>query len=139
MDTKRKVSLLLIILCFVAILTVAYALDKYKQHREEPIYPKKDYTEQIQMLNDTIQGLKKDIENYKSEIERIDLERSNIKKELTKILRDNEKIDTELADGDLDYNIEFLTRYLSEKGTDWERHGSSHNGTTTDSGKQVTE
>lgn len=120
MNTKRKVNLLLIILGFVAILMVAYALDKYQQHREEPIYPKKDYTEQIQMLNDTIQGLKKDIENYKSEIERIDLERENIKKELTKILRDNEKIDTELADGDLDYNIEFLTRYLSEKGSDWE-------------------
>lgn len=118
MGTKRKVNLLLIILCFVAILTVAYALDKYKQHREEPIYPKKDYTEQIQMLNDTIQGLKKDIGNYKSEIERIDLERSNIKKELTKILQDNEKIDTELADGDIDYNVEFLTRYLSKKGDD---------------------
>ena len=138
MNTKRKVNLFLIILGFVAILMVAYALDKYKQHREEPIYPKKDYTEQIQMLNDTIQGLKKDIENYKSEIERIDLERSNIKKELTKILRDNEKIDTELADGDLDYNIEFLTKYLSEKGTDWERHGSSHNKAAINSSEQVT-
>lgn len=130
MDTKRKVNLFLIILGFVAILVIAYALDKYKQHREEPIYPKKDYTEQIQLLNDTIQGLKKDIEIYKSEIERIDLERANIKKELTKILQDNEKIDTELANGDLDYNIEFLTKYLSEKGTDWERHNSSHNTAT---------
>ena len=139
MDTKRKVNLFLIILGFVAILMVAYALDKYKQHREEPIYPKKDYTEQIQMLNDTIQVLKKDIENYKAEIELIYLERVNIKKELTKILRDNEKIDTELADGDLDYNIEFLTKYLSEKGTDWERHNSSNNETTADSDKQVTE
>lgn len=139
MDTKRKVNLFLIILGFVAIIVIAYALDKYKQHMDEPIHPKKDYTEQIQMLNDTIQGLKKDIEIYKSEIERIDLERANIKKELTKILQDNEKTDTELADGDIDYNIEFLTRYLSEKGTDWERHGSSNNGATTDSDKQVTE
>ena len=135
MDTKRKVNLFLIILGFVAILMVAYALGKYKQHREEPIYPKKDYTEQLQMLNDTIQGLKKDIENYKAEIERIDLERSNIKKELTKIIRDNEKIDTELADGDLDYNTEFLAKYLSEKGADWERHNSSSHGTTTESNK----
>ena len=135
MDTKRKVNLFLIILGFVAILVIAYALDKYKQHTDEPIYPKKDYTEQIQMLTDTIQGLKKDIEIYKSEIERIDLERANIKKELTKILRDNEKIDTELADGDLDYNIEFLAKYLSEKGTDWERHNSSNNGTPANSDK----
>ena len=117
---------------------VAYTLDKYKQHREEPIYPKKDYTEQIQMLNDTIQLLKKDIENYKAEIELIYLERVNIKKELTKILRDNEKIDTELADGDLDYNIEFLAKYLSEKGTDWERHGSSNNKAPIDNIEQVT-
>ena len=135
MDTKRKVNLFLIILGFVAILMVAYALDKYKQHREEPICPKKDYTEQIQMLNDTIQVLKKDIENYKAEIELIYLERVNIKKELTKIIRDNEKIDTELADGDLDYNIEFLTKYLSEKGADWERHNSSNNGTPANSDK----
>ena len=135
MDTKRKVNLFLIILVFVAILMVAYALDKYKQHREELIYPKKDYTEQIQMLNDTIQVLKKDIENYKAEIELIYLERVNIKKELTKILRDNEKIDTELADGDLDYNIEFLAKYLSEKGTYWERHNSSNNGTPANSDK----
>lgn len=135
MNTKRKVNLFLIILGFVAILMVAYTLDKYKQHREEPIYPKKDYTEQIQMLNDTIQVLKKDIENYKAEIELIYLERVNIKKELTKIIRDNEKIDTELADGDLDYNIEFLTKYLSEKGADWERHNSSSHGTTTESDK----
>lgn len=135
MDTKRKVTLFLLILGFLAILMVAYALDKYKQHREEPIYPKKDYTEQIQMLNDTIQGLKKDIENYKSEIERIDLERANIKKELTKIIRDNEKIDAELADGDLDYNIEFLTRYLSEKDAFWERHNSGNHETTDESDK----
>ena len=138
MDTKRKVNLFLIILGFVAIFVIAYALDKYKQHTDEPIYPKKDYTEQIQMLTDTIQGLKKDIEIYKTEIERIDLERSNIKKELTKIIRDNEKIDTELVDGDLDYNIEFLTKYLSEKGADWERHGSSHNKAAINNSEQVT-
>lgn len=135
MNTKRNVNLFLIIIGFVAILIVAYALDKYKQHRIEPIYPKKDYTEQIKMLNDTIHGLRKDIEIYKSEIERIDLERANIKKELAKILQDNEKIDTELADGDLDYNIEFLTRYLSKKGITWEGHNSGNNETPADNNK----
>lgn len=139
MDTKRKVNLFLIILGFVAILAIAYALDKYKQPTEAPIYPKKDYTEQIQMLTDTIQGLKKDIEIYKAEIERIDLERANIKKELTKILKDNEKIDTELANGDLDYNIGFLTEYLSKEGTNWERHNSGDNGVSVNDSKQVTE
>lgn len=135
MSTKRKVNLFLTTLGLVAILVVAYALDKYKQHREESMHPKKDYIEQIKMLTDTIQGLKKDIEVYKLEIKRIDLERANVKKELIKILRDNEKIDTELADGDLDCNIKFLTRYLSEKGADWERHSSSNHETTADSDK----
>ena len=39
---------------------------------------------------------------------------------------------------DIDYNIEFLTKYLSEKGADWERHGSSHNEAAINNSEQVT-
>lgn len=74
-----------------------------------------EYEKNIRLLNDTIKKLELDIKKYKEEIAKIDLERNTIKKELEQILIDNEKTDTELSNGDWDYNIRFLSDYLSEK------------------------
>ena len=111
MKHKITVGVLLAILTIDAIIIAVSAL-------REPSYnsiSKEEYEENIRMLNDTIRILKDDIAKYKVEIERIDLERRKIRAELDIIIRDNEKIDIELANGDWDTNIKFLADFLSKE------------------------
>lgn len=114
MERKTKVGIFLVILAVLAIIIAIFALSRSNSvsqiHAQE-------YEENIRVLNDTIKVLKEDIAKYKLEIERIDLERKKIKKELELIIRDNEKVDTELANGDWDTNIKFLSDFLSEEDT----------------------
>lgn len=114
MKCKTKVGIFLAIVVIVAIIIAIFAPNRSSSVL--PI-PTKEYEENIRVLNDTIRVLKEDIAKYKLEIERIDLERENIKKELELIIRDNEKVDTELANGDWDTNIKFLSDFLSEEDT----------------------
>ena len=107
-----KVTIFLAIVVIGAIIIAIFALNG-----SNSAVPTKEYEENIRMLNDTIKGLKDDIVKYKLEIERIDLEREKIKKEMELIIRDNEKVDAELANGDWDTNIEFLSDFLSKGDT----------------------
>lgn len=73
------------------------------------------YEEKIQNLNDTIKGLKEDIAKYQAQIDTLEVERDSIRKEIELIINDNEKVDSELSNGDWDTNIKFLTEFLSKK------------------------
>lgn len=101
----------LIILLVLAIIIAIFAFGR----SNETDIPRKEYLERIEVLNDTIKMLKDDIAKYQEQINRIDLEREAIKKELELIIRDNEKTDAELSNGDWDTNIKFLTDFLSKK------------------------
>lgn len=114
MERKVKVGIFLAILGIGAIIIAIFALSRSNSF--SPI-PTQEYEENIRVLNDTIRVLKEDIAKYKQEIERIDLERAKIKKELELIVKDNEKVDTKLANGDWDTNIKFLSDFLSEEDT----------------------
>lgn len=114
MNRTNKVNIFLAIVTIIAIIIAIFALNRTVPS-ESPLYTLEDYERNIKVLNDTIQELRRDIARYETEIDRIELERSKIKKELELIIKDNEKVDTELANGDWDYNIRFLTDYLSEK------------------------
>lgn len=114
MERKTKVGIFLAILTISAIIIAIFAINRSNSGFS---ISTKEYEENIRVLNDTIKVLKEDIAKYKQEIERIDLERKNIKKELELIIRDNEKVDTELVNGDWDTNIKFLSNFLSEKDT----------------------
>lgn len=114
MKRKVKVSIFLAIILVFAILFAIFALGKHSESCP-PKYLTEEYERNIQILNDTIKSLRADIAKYKAEIDRIDLERENIRKELHLIIRDNEKTDIELANGDWDTNIKFLSEHLSEK------------------------
>lgn len=112
MERRVKVGIFLCIVFVLAILIAIFALGVSKE--TTPGFSS-EYEENIRMLNDTIKVLREDIARYKTEVERIDLERENIRRELEVIVKDNEKVDTELANGDWDDNIKFLTDFLSEK------------------------
>lgn len=115
MERKTKVGIFLVILAIGAVIIAIFALSRSDSDSAE--IPVQEYEENIRVLNDTIKVLKEDIAKYKMEIERIDLEREKIRKELELIIRDNEKVDTELANGDWDTNIKFLSDFLSEEDT----------------------
>lgn len=114
MERKVKVSTFLAVLVIGAIIIAIFALNRSDSASS---ISTKEYEENLRILNDTIRVLKEDIAKYKLEMERIDLERENIKKELKLIIKDNEKIDTELSNGDWDINIEFLSDFLSKEDT----------------------
>lgn len=119
MCRKSRVNIFLAVVATVAIIFAIFALSRNVPSKDQE-YNSSEYDRNIKILNDTIQGLRQDIAKYESEIKCIELERSKIKKELELILKDNEKVDTELSNGSWDYNIRFLSDYLSEKDTNGE-------------------
>lgn len=133
MERKGKVNILLIVVAVIAILFAIFALSRSGDTKY--IQDNKKYEENIRNLNDTIKSLKGDIAKYQYEINRLDLERVKIRKELELIIRDNEKIDTELANGSWDDNIKFLTDYLSKADSLGGRHGVSNNKVSDDNDK----
>lgn len=133
MERKGKVNILLIVVAVIAILFAIFALSRSGDTKY--IKDNKKYEENIRNLNDTIKSLKGDIAKYQYEINRLDLERVKIRKELELIIRDNEKIDAELANGSWDDNIKFLTDYLSKADSLGCRHGVSNNKASDDNDK----
>lgn len=75
------------------------------------------YEDNIQNLTDTIKSLKEDIAKYQAQIDTLEVERDSIRKEIELIIKDNEKVDSELSNGDWDTNIKFLTEFLSKNNT----------------------
>lgn len=111
MENKSKVNIFLVIIAIIALIIAIFAFS-----RSDHSYPDtSEHEETVRLLSDSIRELKDDIARYRSEIEKLDLEREEIRKRLDEILRDNEKTDSELANGDWDTNIKFLTKFLSKK------------------------
>lgn len=113
MENKFKVNIFLVILCVLAILFAIFALNKRSDSASS--LSVEEYDANIRVLTDTIKSLREDIAKYEEELKRIDLERESIRRELKQIVKNNEKVDSELANGGWDTNVEFLTDYLSEE------------------------
>lgn len=133
MERKGKVNILLIVVAVIAILFAIFALSRSGDTKY--IRDNKKYEDNIRNLSDTIKSLKGDIAKYQYEINRLDLERVKIRKEVELIIRDNEKIDTELANGSWDDNIKFLSDYLSKADSLGGRYGVSSNKVSDDNDK----
>ena len=112
MGRKSKVNVVFIIIAVIAIAVAIFSLSKSSSN--PPIIDSEIY-DNIRTLNDTIKELKEDILLYQKEIERIDLEREKIRQQLNQIIKENEDTDIELSNGDWDYNIKFLSDFLSKK------------------------
>lgn len=113
MGRKSKVNVVFIIIAVIAIAVAIFSLSKSISN--PPIIDSEIYEDNIRTLNDTIKELKEDILLYQKEIERIDLEREKIRQQLNQIIKENEDTDIELSNGDWDYNIKFLSDFLSKK------------------------
>lgn len=125
MKRRDAVILLAILVTAVTVIFCAnYIGGMSSDYEASQRYQQERYLHNIRVLNDTIISLNRRIASYREEIERIDLEREKLRKELRQIFSHNEKIDTELSNGDWDYNVRFLTDYLSKEGDCGERHCS---------------
>lgn len=113
MGRKSKVNVVFIVIAVIAIAVAIFSLSKSSSN--PPIIDSEIYKDNIRTLNDTIKELKEDILLYQKEIERIDLEREKIRQQLNQIIKENEDTDIELSNGDWDYNIKFLSDFLSKK------------------------
>lgn len=113
MGRKSKVNVVFIIIAVITIAVAIFSLSKSSSN--PPIIDSEIYEDNIRTLNDTIKELKEDILLYQKEIERIDLEREKIRQQLNQIIKENEDTDIELSNGDWDYNIKFLSDFLSKK------------------------
>lgn len=114
MTKSKKVSIIFAVLAVIVVIIAIFAVKEEMSLKNE-VYTEEDYETNLQILKDTIQKLQKDIAYYEQEIQKIDLEREVLREELKRIIEDNEKVDTELANGDWDVNIRFLSEYLSKK------------------------
>lgn len=110
MKKSTKVVLGILIFGIVAVLIGALCYDVHERNRYY-----KEYQRSLMSLTKSIVELKSDIAMYEEEIASLDLERDSIRKEIQIIFKDNEKIDSYLANGDWDYNLGFLTDFLSSK------------------------
>lgn len=110
MTKGLKVLIVFLVAVIAAILLGAFYYDIQEQKRYY-----KEYQHLIMSLNDSISILREDFVKYQEEISKLDLERENIHNEIEIILKENEKIDAYLANGDWDYNIKFLTEFLSRE------------------------
>lgn len=113
MGRKSKVNVVFIIIAVIAIAVAIFSLSKSSSN--PPIIDSEIYEDNIRTLNCIIKELKEDILLYQKEIERIDLEREKIRQQLNQIIKENEDTDIELSNGDWDYNIKFLSDFLSKK------------------------
>ena len=122
MTKKSKMLIGFLIIGIVAVLLSALYYDAQERRRHYA-----EYQHTLRSLTDSISTLRNDLERYEKEIAELDLERDNIRKEIKVIIKDNEKIDAHLAYGDWDYNLKFLTDFLSSEDSVSERHRNSAN------------
>ena len=125
MSQKSGVNLFLLIIVVVAIFIATFAFDG--GHENSPVTDTSERLEKIRQLNDSIKLLQQDIIRYQEEIEKIDLERQTIRELLEQILSDNEKVDSELVNGNLDFNVQFLTDFLSQEDSVGKRYRGGDN------------
>lgn len=83
-------------------------------------------------LNDSIATLRSDLIQYEEEIRKLNLERDRIRSEIKIIFKDNEKINSYIANGGWDYNLRFLTDFLSDEDSVGEGHHSGSDATAVD-------
>jgi len=127
MKKSTKVLIVFLILGIAAVLFGALYYDVQERRRYYA-----EYQNTLMSLNDSISILRGDLARYKDRIEELDLEKDSIRSEIKVIFKDNEKIDAILANGDWDYNLRFLTDFLSSEDTVSERHRSSTDETAVD-------
>lgn len=127
MTKGHKVLVVFLTLGIVAVLLGALYYDVQERKRYYG-----EYQKSLVSLNDSITTLRSDLIQYKEEIKKLDLERDSIRSEIKVIFKDNEKINSYIANGGWDYNLRFLTDFLSDEDSVGEGHHSGSDTTAVD-------
>ena len=130
MNRKMTAIGCLLVVIMVLIGIGLHLICKEKITQDAPT-PQPISEEELQNLRDTINTLQANIDYYTEEIERLSKEKEKFKQELKQIIEANDtKIDS-IMDGDVNYNIEFLSKYLSESDSVERGHRSSNHSDST--------
>ena len=113
MKKVSGVNIFLIIVTACAVLIAIFAVIRQRLPQDDTAA--EEYKRTMTLLGDTIQDLKADIVLYEARMKDLDEERDSLKHELQLIIKDNEEIDSHLSNGDWEYNIKYLSEYLSEE------------------------
>lgn len=130
MKAKKEYMLVIIGIILVVLVILVNWLRPYPT-----LPPMKDYTKELQSLNDSIAKVLKETKSYQQEWERLEKDKEELKGLIDKIIKENEKTDFELVNGSLDDNIKFLADYLSTESGDRDGHSSNNNRPSTEEHK----
>ena len=113
MKNKKVVILFLAALAVCAFIFIIF-VPKSSVTSSSPQITYEEYLEKIKVLNDTIQELKGDVAKFEAEMVLLKGQREVLEQQIEIILKEYEKKDSAIANGDWEYNIRFLSDYLSE-------------------------
>lgn len=128
---NRKVVILFLATLAVCALIFIIFVPKSSVTPSSPQITYEEYLEKIKVLNDTIQELKGDVARFEAEMMLLQGQREVLKQQIEIILKEYEKEDSAIANGDWEYNIRFLSDYLSEVDSSRTGHTTGNNPTTT--------
>lgn len=130
MKNKKVVILFLAALAVCAFIFIIF-VPKSSVTSSSPQITYEEYLEKIKVLNDTIQELKGDVAKFEAEMVLLKGQREVLEQQIEIILKEYEKKDSAIANGDWEYNIRFLSDYLSEVDSSRTGHTTGNNPTTT--------
>ena len=111
---NKRVILFYIMSIVAAIIIVIFVA--IRSGKTTPIDNSSDeYLNGITELSDTISELKGNILKYEEAIKKLEEANKGVREELIQLIKDNEKTDSMLSNSSWDYNIKYLTEYLSKK------------------------
>lgn len=111
-------NIIFIIIGVFVILIIIFAQSRISRLSE------KNRWKEIESLNAKIDSLRDSIKWYNVEIERLEKEKHKKDEVIKYIDVERDKKDISIINGDVDYNIGFITDYLSKKDGYFEGHNS---------------
>lgn len=112
---------ILIVLPYVVLAFVLFIIfakkSEYKQREAQYQEQIREYTAKVQALDSRIEYLEGNISQYKDSISALEETKRSLEKRLQHIKQENEKTVAHIISSDTDWNIRFLSDYLSEENS----------------------
>lgn len=108
---KYKIEIILVAITIVSIFIAIFALNR----GPKVVISEKLHTEDIRNIEDSIRVIGRKIDSLNWIINTTTVRSVKIEKQLEKLQKYEKETNSNIANGSWDYNIKFLTKYLSEK------------------------
>lgn len=114
----KKIFIVLPYVVLAFVLFIIFAKKSEYAERERQYQERiEEYKAQVLMLDWKVMHLEGDIAQYKDSISALEETKRSLEKRLQHIKQDNEKTVAHIISSDTDWNIRFLSDYLSEENS----------------------